>query len=333
MGERWTTVSESKQNVTTSPERAWCRNWESREMALHLDFTSPPSLWKAYPRFIFGRRGGIRRGQDFPLLSARWAGVSVDTELLQRYRECCEIVDEPGLPIHYPHVIASPMHLVMLTEPEFPLRLLGAVHARNHAIRYRPVQPQEQLDLQSRILQCRYRPQGYEIDFETQVKSAGELVWSEITTFLVRKKLRDEEPPSPLADVFPWEDEQAQLVDEFLVPKRAGKRYAAITGDYNPIHISRLLAKLFGFRRDLVHGMWGVARATNRVEELRSEGPVRVDIAFKGPLYMEHKVKGLSAPCEGGQSLRLFCGKEERPAVHVVVRAVDKDTHPIDVSG
>ncbi len=299
-------------------------------MALHLEFNSPPSLWKAYPRFIFSRRSGLSRGQDFPLLSARWAGASVDAELLSRYRECCEIVDEPGLPIHYPHVIASPMHLVMLTEPEFPLRLLGAVHARNHAIRYRPIQPDEQIELKSRLLQCRYRPQGYEFDLETLVSSKSELVWSEITTFLVRKKLRDQDPSSPLAEVFPWDGEQAQMVDEFLVPRRAGKRYAAITGDYNPIHISRLLAKLFGFRRDLVHGMWGVARATNQIEELRSEGPVRVDIAFKGPLYMEHRVRVFSSPLEGGQSLRLFCGKEERPAVQIVVRKVGKDTHPID---
>ena len=325
------TLSKSKQNVTSFPDRARFGNWEASAMALHLEFDSPPSLWKAYPRFLFGRRGGLQRGRDLPLLSARWNGALVSADLLQRYRECCEIIEEPGLPLHYPHVVASPMHLVMLTEPEFPLRLLGAVHARNHAVRYRPIQAAEKLDLRCRILQCRYRPQGYEIDFETQIESSGELVWSEITTFLVRKKMIDEDPPSPLAEVFPWDEKEALLLDEFVVPKRAGKRYAAITGDYNPIHISRFLARLFGFRRDLVHGMWGVARATNRMEELRSEGPVRVDIAFKGPLYMESQIRVHNSPCEDGQSLRLFCGREERPAAQIVVRAVDKDAHPIDI--
>jgi acyl dehydratase len=98
-----------------------------------------------------------------------------------------------------------------------------------------------------------------------------------------------------------------------------------VTGDYNPIHVSRLLARLFGFRRDLVHGMWGLARATAGLEELADDGPVRVDVAFKGPLYMEHEVTVRASPCAGGRSLRLFCEGDERPAMQVAVRRVAAD--------
>lgn len=298
-------------------------------MSLSLEFTSPPSAWTAYRRFLMGRRQGLKNSADMPKIAASWKGVEVSEKALNDYREACLITGEPGLPVHYPHVLVSPMHLNMLTEPEFPLGLLGAVHLRNHAIRYRPIEPDEPLDFGARIAECRFRPQGIEFDMDTEVTVAQEKVWAERTTFLVRKKLKTEDPASPLAEVFPWPEEDEDAGEEigcFPVPAKAGKRYAAITGDYNPIHVSRMMAKLFGFRRDLVHGLWGVARATQGMPELNTQEPVRVDIAFKGPLFMEHQVSVKAVDCPGGRSLRLFCGKEPRPAVQVVVRSATLDS-------
>ncbi|MBX9396182.1 hypothetical protein K4749_21935 [Streptomyces sp. TRM72054] len=39
-----------------------------------------------------------------------------------------------------------------------------------------------------------------------------------------------------------------------------GRRYAAVSGDRNPIHLYPLTACLFGFPRPIAHGMWTVAR-------------------------------------------------------------------------
>ncbi|MEU6349804.1 MaoC/PaaZ C-terminal domain-containing protein [Streptomyces sp. NPDC047072] len=39
-----------------------------------------------------------------------------------------------------------------------------------------------------------------------------------------------------------------------------GRRYAAASGDRNPIHLYPLTARLFGFPRAIAHGMWTVAR-------------------------------------------------------------------------
>lgn len=220
------------------------------------------------------------------------------------------------------------MHLVMLTEPEFPFRLLGAVHLRNHAIRYRLIDPSERLDFESSMAGCRWRPQGYEIDLDTQVFSAAEKVWAERTTFLVRGELSRHDPPHPLADIFHWPDGEVHECDRFMVPSAAGRRYAAISKDYNPIHVSRWLARLFGFRRDLVHGMWGLVRATHHVPELNKEEPVRVDVAFKGPLYMEHQVRVETTENGEKRHLRVFCGREERPAMQIVVRNVSPQSRP-----
>ena len=256
----------------------------------------------------------------FPRSRVAGEGVSVGAAKLNDYRRLCWAHEEPGLPLHFPHVLVSPMHLNMLTEPEFPFSLLGAVHLRNHVIRYRVTEPEEPLQLNSAIQSCRFRPQGYEIDLDTELIGEGGVVWSERTTFLVRKKLTKHDPESPLVSVFEGDDhEEAELL-RFVVPKNAGKDFARITGDYNPIHVSRWLARLFGFKRDLVHGMWGLARATSGLEELENGKPVRVDVAFKGPLFMEHEVTVLVSDTKDGRRLRLFCGEEPRPAAIVMVR-------------
>src|SRR6266487_1403229 len=44
------------------------------------------------------------------------------------------------------------------------------------------------------------------------------------------------------------------------LPADLGRRYAAVSGDRNPIHLYRLTAWLFGFRRPIAHGMWAAAR-------------------------------------------------------------------------
>ena len=44
-------------------------------------------------------------------------------------------------------------------------------------------------------------------------------------------------------------------------PRDIGRRYGRVTGDLNPIHLSALSARLFGFRRAIAHGMWTKARA------------------------------------------------------------------------
>jgi acyl dehydratase len=49
-------------------------------------------------------------------------------------------------------------------------------------------------------------------------------------------------------------------VAEWRLAEDVGRRYAAASGDRNPIHLHPLTARLFGFPRAIAHGMWTVAR-------------------------------------------------------------------------
>ena len=102
-------------------------------------------------------------------------------------------------------------------------------------------------------------------------------------------------------------------VASWSVPKNRGKKYASISGDYNPIHTSKYLAKLFGFKRDIAHGFGILAQAVNQSELANktniSAGKCQVDVIFKGPLYLENDASFLTSH-EGnpGSSFVLLLG-------------------------
>ncbi len=44
------------------------------------------------------------------------------------------------------------------------------------------------------------------------------------------------------------------------VAANAGRQYAKLSGDFNPIHLSNITARLLGMRQAIIHGMHTVAK-------------------------------------------------------------------------
>jgi acyl dehydratase len=86
-------------------------------------------------------------------------------------------------------------------------------------------------------------------------------------------------PPAPV-------DPITGVIVPFSVPSAIGRRYARTTGDFNPIHLSRWSAHLFGFRRAIAHGMWTLARSLALIEDRRARAVTACDVTFKRPLYL-----------------------------------------------
>ena len=68
-----------------------------------------------------------------------------------------------------------------------------------------------------------------------------------------------------------------------------GRRYAAVSGDRNPIHLYALTAKALGFKRQIAHGMWSKARCVAALEN-RLPDAVTVEVAFRKPIFLPGKV-------------------------------------------
>ena len=80
-----------------------------------------------------------------------------------------------------------------------------------------------------------------------------------------------------------------------------GRRYGAVSGDRNPIHLRPLTARLFGFPRAIAHGMWVKAAALAMVSD-QLPPAFTVDARFKLPMLLP-ATAALSADVTAGGGL------------------------------
>lgn len=285
-----------------------------------LQFDGPPSFGPIYRTIFFQRRPGYKAGATLPPLRARFDKVKPDAANVAKYREVCDWPGADTLPILYPHVLTSSLHLSLMTHPDFPLSMLGAVHARNHVLQHRSIALDEALTAEAALTGWRVVKQGIETNVTTTIQSGGETVWESVSVYLTRGKHSNPEEAPDSAKLPGLED--ADLERTWAVPTGTGRRYAAVCGDYNPIHISKWLAKLFGFKQEIAHGMWSAAKCCSALPEPPA-GPQRCDLLFKGPVFMRSQVILKANTADDSRRYDLFCGKNPRPTIQGRWAAVD----------
>ncbi|AOY88277.1 hypothetical protein BKP64_08930 [Marinobacter salinus] len=246
---------------------------------------APPALLPLYAKALLRKSGKTSGDITIPKLSARLMGINSSNSRLHRYETICGYQPHSRIPVTWPHVMAFPLHLKLLTENTFPLPLLGLVHLGNTITQYREIGTGENLDLHVRLGQQARTRRGIEFDLITEAYSAGKLVWEESSVTLFRQT-NDQEPPRRKAAPPKLEHYPNTLSIE--VHESIGRQYARVSGDSNPIHMHALSAKVFGFPRAIAHGMWSKAHVLAVLEQQKGwkSGPLRVTCQFKKPLFL-----------------------------------------------
>lgn len=288
------------------------------EGTIHLHYDRPPGFAGIYRRLLLGRRAPYVPGTPLPSFQADWKGARAEAERVARYCVACGLDDDGHYPLLYPHVLTSAIHIDIISQRAFPLSPMGAVHTRIHILQHRPIPTDAAVDVQCRLIASRVLKQGVEFDITTALNIDGERCWESLSSNLIRgKKFGEPGEPSPLAQLPELGEEAGAHTWE--VPRDMGWRYAKITGDYNPIHISRIMAKFLGFDRDIIHGMWSGARCLAHLPQPDGASPIRADLLFKGPVFMESQVTMKHAPRDGGHAFDLYCGDNPRPVLRGAV--------------
>ena len=254
---------------------------------VQLQFQTPPSVWSIYAKLLVAQKSAVvPDGGVVPRLEATLSDVTVDAARLASYREVCGDRCTEYLPIAYPHVLASGMQLAMLSVPQFPVRLLGLVHVRNLIEQRRPLLSSETGALHCHLSGHRDTIVGQEFDLNTQwIAQDGSVPWIEVCTFLARKRTAGANRPRAAAAAAMDEVPRVETVS-FAAPAGLGRRYGRIAGDLNPIHLSDLSAKLFGFKAAIAHGMWSLARCAAELDAGMLAGACSLDVSFKLPVFL-----------------------------------------------
>lgn len=220
------------------------------------------------------------------------AEATLDRDRLDTYSHLVGERATESAPPGFVHVTVFGLQLALMARADFPLPMLGMVHVANRIEQLRPARASETLTATTWARRLASRPvgengMGTQVDLVTEVRSGVELVWQGVSTYLARSTqiggLPVLERPSHPAFEAPiptggWE-----------TTLRASKDYAAVSGDRNPIHTSRLAARGLGYRSTIAHGMDTAARA------LSALGPARGDafswtVDFASPVLVPGRV-------------------------------------------
>ena len=271
-----------------------------------------------------GKRGaGGGGGESLPSIAYRVRKVRIDAE---RARDFDHLMGGPATDLVHPgvlHVLAFPVSLALMARRDFPFPLLGLVHLRNQVLQHRPVKVGDLVDVECRVRDLRPHRKGRTFEaVSTILGEDGEIIATDVSTYLVKggepsaaepsgtapssaasagavpssvassaesagatgadaatsdggRSRRDFEPPQPTG--------------RWVLGADTGRRYGAVSGDVNPIHLSAVTAKAFGFPSAIAHGMYTASRAFTEARVDLSK-PLRWDVTFDAPVTLPGSV-------------------------------------------
>jgi acyl dehydratase len=239
-----------------------------------------------------------RRGDTLPDTELVLPSVRVDAEHVAAYSRVCGFGIRDELPATYPHVLAFPLAMQLMTDRSFPFPTIGSVHVANRITLYRPLRLTDTFTLSVRCVDLRPHERGRQFDVVHEATVDGDLVWRDTSTYLRRSPT----PGAPEgqhasatpstghakgqhASATPSTEQSGAGSARWRVGQDVGRRYASVSGDRNPIHLYALTARMLGFPRAIAHGMWTKARCLAALEGRLPES-YTVDVAFKLPVLL-----------------------------------------------
>lgn len=243
---------------------------------------STPSLPPLYWRAALKRKIS---GTTLPEQGLR-CQVTVNPREVAAYRKVCGFAESPVLPATYPHILAFGLQMQLLTAKDFPFPLLGLVHLRNRIRILRPLGGVNDVQLSVRTQNLQPHAKGATFDLITTAEDSLGLLWEAESRMLCRAvklagDVTDQSIPLPsnVSELTHWK-----------APVDIGRRYARVSGDYNPIHLSALTAKLFGFPQAIAHGLWNKARTLAALSEHLPPANIEIDVEFKKPVRLPSEI-------------------------------------------
>ena len=126
---------------------------------------------------------------------------------------------------------------------------------------------------------------GWEVTIIVELVSGTNVLYRQFFTFLQFAKHpippQQEDRSNDPAETTPTTSIRLLPTDPSL--------WAALSKDYNPIHFSSTLARLFGFNSMIAHGNHVLAKGLAKLEDLDVEGIKSMEVEFRRPVFI---------PCE-----------------------------------
>jgi acyl dehydratase len=221
--------------------------------------------------------------------------AGIDQAQAARYRAALGF-SGARLPLTYYYLLAQRAHLATMLGASFPFRLVGAIHVDNALSAGVEPAAGRPLLLETTVEVGAPAANGaVHAVLDTRASQDGKPVFSCRSTYLVVRGRRGAShraaapAPAALAPLAGWQ----------LTPS-SGRDYAAVSGDWNPIHLWGWSARLMGLKTPIIHGMHTLGRACAELERAGGRPLVALDGRFRAPIPLGSAV-ALAADLNAGR--------------------------------
>ncbi|KQQ97283.1 MaoC/PaaZ C-terminal domain-containing protein [Massilia sp. Leaf139] len=243
----------------------------------------PPLGLALVLRMLTKRAGPPPDGPVAPLRS-RFTLSGLDQAHVARYSAALGF--GPGaVPLTYWYLPVQRAHMATMLGEGFPYRLAGIVHVENELVAHAPVAhlaapAAAPIVLATRIDILPPTASGaVYCSLETVGTAHGAPVFTCTSKYLAVRGRRTGKGKGtrPAA-------EQGAVIDSWTPGPASGRDYARVSGDWNPIHLTRWSARLMGLPAPIIHGMHSLARTCAALEQVHGRAVTRLSVRFTAPV-------------------------------------------------
>jgi len=227
---------------------------------------------------------------------------------LRKYNKICGFDHTLIVPATFLHAYIFPLHTNLLSQPEVPFPLPGLIHYANSIRQERPLYIGEEFTVTCKLGNLIAHDKGQAFEVVSYIEVNSRRIWEDISIYLYKGA-------EGIGEVLEWEQpvlNENCIKESWSLYHNLGLEFAVASGDFNPIHLHPLTAKLFGFERHLIHGMWSVGRILALLEK-RMPQSFELTASFKTPIYLPASVIFRHEKTEDGFNFDIVDNTQEKP--------------------
>lgn len=211
-------------------------------------------------------------------IRATWRLDRIDADHLRRYNAAFGFRND-AVPLTFLYLLAQRAQLATMLAGPMPFRIPGLIHVENRLAMHCPVVLDAPLALTTTLQLPPPASNGaLHAVLETRAFDDERLAFSCDSTYLIRRGSRSGRA-APLPEATP-----GKALGEWAVAHDAGRRYAALSGDWNPIHLWPWSARLMGMRTPIIHGAHTLAKACSLLQTMSGQELAAVWCRFRQPV-------------------------------------------------
>jgi acyl dehydratase len=247
-----------------------------------VEISSPRTSFGAALRLLRSRKRMVAV-EALPEVSFVVPSVIVDADHLSQYCDICGFKESKDVPFIYPQILTFGLMLEFMGSEYCPWPAAGMVHLVNRIEQHNPLFIGDDLRIELSTGDLFRHEKGQMFNIKFQVLRGGHLVWQATQSTLCRVV---KQPVGEQYRSVMHSETRLSRQASFSIPANIGRRYGKVSGDVNPIHLTNLTARAFGFKRAIAHGMWTKARALSALLPEGITERAMAEVEFKLPLYL-----------------------------------------------